>query len=104
MASEDESEDGFCIIIAFLLMVPMTLFRGFVTHKLWGWFITPEFNVQAPSVLVCAGITMTVQVITSIDSIHMSTAKSHQPLGYTIFNALWFVLTLFSGFILHLCM
>jgi len=40
-APRTESATGIMLVIALILMVPLTLWSGFVFSTLWGWFVVP---------------------------------------------------------------
>lgn len=40
------------------LVVIGVIFNAYALTLLWGWFITPTFNVAVPSVAMAAGITL----------------------------------------------
>lgn len=43
-----------------LVAIPYVLLRGLALHLLWGWFLTPTFQIPSPSIPMCIGITVTV--------------------------------------------
>jgi len=47
-----------------VLWIPLTLFEGWVLSVLWGWFITPVFQIASPTYLQCVGIGIVVSMLT----------------------------------------
>jgi hypothetical protein len=89
------------VIVALLftvILVYSVVVGGYVLSILWGWFITPVFNIAAPGVLACSGIIMFVGYLTGRNVKTSSKDENHNGLAL-IFLAPW--LTLFFGWILH---
>lgn len=54
---------GGAALVALLLVVG-TLWRGFVLHILWGWFMVPIFGLPALSVVAAIGVSLVVSFMT----------------------------------------
>lgn len=97
---------GGCIMVflAIAMIIYATLVGGYVLSILWGWFITPVFDIVAPGVLACSGIIMFVNYLTGRDTKALASSQSEtKDNGGTrlvlLFLAPW--ITLFFGWVLH---
>lgn len=106
MKKEENVGCGFIIfggvIVALLFTVVLVysvVVGGYVLSILWGWFITPVFDIAAPSILACSGIMMFIHHLTG-RNIKATSSKDENHNGLAlIFLAPW--LTLFFGWVLH---
>lgn len=49
-------------VLSFIISVAGYCLVGIVIHDGWGWFITPEFGIKAPSYAVCVGFWALVRI------------------------------------------
>ncbi|HEY3544739.1 MAG TPA: hypothetical protein VGK17_01450 [Propionicimonas sp.] len=48
-----------------VLIVPMSLLRGFTISTLWGWYVVPTFGAPSLSVVAAIGISLLVGLLTA---------------------------------------
>lgn len=48
------------ILLVFVALMALTVWKAYVLTVLWGWFITPEFGIAVPPVSVMWGILLIV--------------------------------------------
>jgi hypothetical protein len=76
-------------VVCLLAVVAVnTIVRGWLIVKLWGWFITPLFNMQPPSVVNAIGFSLFVTYLAFIPS-----KTETRPVGDSLKNALRYGLT-----------
>lgn len=77
-----------------ILWLYSVVVNGFVASKLWGWFLTPVFDITPPSIIHCYGIMYFLTYITGSTSImiHLSTPDiDHDKLVKILFTP-WLLL------------
>lgn len=92
-------------IIGLLLVLPLAAWRAYVTTVLWGWFITPTFGVQSPSIWVLAGFATLVMLYQKWNVkpyIDPDKSMAEQVWLSIIGDALLPAMALLSGWIYHL--
>lgn len=70
------------LLIAVLLAIPVTLWRGYVLMVLWGWFIVPTFNAPVLSVAVAIGVTIIGGLFTVARNESKNEEKEHDALTH----------------------
>ena len=48
--------EGLICLVGYLSLIPYIYVKAFVLQHLWKWFITPTFNIIAPSIIILVGI------------------------------------------------
>jgi hypothetical protein len=57
--------EGPDVLLAVMLLPFAVIWEAFVIQKGWNWFITTEWNIQAPSLWVIMGIDLLLGVVIS---------------------------------------
>ena len=94
------------VILVILVTVPLTMFQGFVLAKLWGWFAVPQFGVAPLRFAVAIGLSVLAHAMTSGSSPNYRNKATGQLLESEIdwcAAILSPAVTLFIGWIIHLC-
>lgn len=91
MATEDEKIGCVLGIVGCLLIVPNSLWSGFVISKLWAWFIVPTFAVPPLSIIAAIGVFL---VVSAFHPSKFKKAKKDDEqiqtfIEATVFNLLW---------------
>jgi hypothetical protein len=85
------------IIVVALLMFPLYILKGFVISKLWLWFVVPYFGLEPLSIPLAIGLGMIVSFVSN------PRKENDVKIRDTcLFSILLSLLTLLSGWIVHL--
>lgn len=83
----EEKTSGWAAIAALVLVVPATVWYGYVLSVLWAWFVVPAFEAPPLSIPYAIGIALLVGMFTR--SLARSTdVKKHQSATTRFFKAL----------------
>lgn len=90
----------FELLMIFLGVVVNFLLRGIVLSYLWMWFLTPIFNIPAPSIMACIAFGFTVHYI--MHGVSKKSESKDEALWNSIFGGIFMHLAvLFVGWIMH---
>lgn len=92
---------GLIVIIMFaVIIVPITLLRGYAMYKCWGWFMVPTFGLPTLSIIQALGVGLTVGVLHPhpFSSNKDDEEKWYKPL---VMQLLYPIVVLAVGYIYH---
>jgi hypothetical protein len=46
------------LIYAAVITLPAVMWQAYASVVLWGWFVTPTFSIEAPSLWIMAGLAL----------------------------------------------
>ncbi len=83
------------------LFAASALLNGFVLKVVWGWFITPTFNIHPLSLIQAIGLCLVVALVTHQHIPREKMEQKVEMLGYEFLSP---VTVLVVGWIVHLFM
>lgn len=99
-------------LVAFLLAIPVSILSAFVVSQHWGWFVTPAFGLEVPSIAILIGLSWMVSlfrlsfssyhILDKLDSAHPDDSDKLRPLVTMVSATLMILFSWLGGWIIHL--
>jgi len=87
--------------LVFLLIVPLTIWRGYALTVLWQWFMVPALGLPELRVAEAIGVALVVTYLTYHSAGSDIKDGTEEAVKRTVFQALFPLLALGFGWIVH---
>lgn len=98
---KDAFIEGAGCLLGLVMVLPMSLYSGWIASYLWGWFVTPTFAQPVPSVPLLAGLMATWKYFTWSSRKSPKEGALESTIRSIIEGLLVGGIVLLLGFILH---